>query len=158
MGHYTVYTAGHGELDWDGFTRLLGPYSVEIVVDVRSNPFTTNAPDFNRDRVEYLARRDGMEYLWLGSKLGALTENGRVDYIAREREARYRSGIQELLDLAHDRTVCVLGGASDPERSHRHLLIAQTLLRQHVEVRHILHGGAALAAQADLFHVGPGVS
>jgi uncharacterized protein (DUF488 family) len=158
MAHYTIYTAGHGDLDWDGFAQLLHPYGVEILVDVRSNPYTTNAPDFNRDRVEYLARREGMEYIWLGSKLGALTEDGRVDYVVREREGRYRSGIEELLSLAHDRIVCLLGGAADPERSHRHHLIAQTLLRQHVEVRHVLHDGLAVPAQADLFHVGPSVS
>jgi uncharacterized protein (DUF488 family) len=155
MGHYTVYTAGHGDLDWETFCSLLKPFEVEILIDVRWTPYTHNAPDFDRERIENLARSEGMEYVWLGSKLGALTDDGRVDYVQRERENRYRAGIQELLGLAHDRTVCLLGGTADPERSHRHHLIAQTLLRQHVEVRHILHSGSSLPAQADLFHVGP---
>jgi len=158
MGHYTIYTAGHGDLDWDSFCQLLRPFEIELLVDVRSMPYTDNSPDFDREKIENLARAHGMEYIWLGSKLGALTDDGRVDYIAREREGRYRAGIQELLGLAHDRIVCLLGGAADPERSHRQHLIAQTLLRQHVEVRHILHSGEALPAQADLFHVGPSVA
>ena len=49
---------------------------------------------------------------------------------------------------------CVLGSQADPELSHRHHLIAQTLIRCDVEVRHIMPGGTTELAQADLFHVG----
>lgn len=152
MGHYTVYTAGHGGRDWESFAQLLRPYHVEIVVDVRAYPYVQDSADFNRDRLEHLCRSEGWEYLWLGGQLGALTTDGRVDYVTKERENRYRAGIQQLLSLAHDRTVCVLGGQAEPANSHRHQLIAQTLLRCDVEVRHIMPGGSALPAQADLFH------
>jgi uncharacterized protein (DUF488 family) len=154
MGHYTIYTAGHGGRDWESFAGLLRPHSIEIIADVRAFPYNDAAPEFNRDRIEHLARNEGWEYVWLGGQLGALTADGRVDNVAREREPRYRAGIQELLGLAHDRTVCLLGGQADPEHSHRHQLIAQTLLRCDVEVRHILPSGTAVPAQADLFHVG----
>jgi uncharacterized protein (DUF488 family) len=154
MGHYTVYTIGHGEQDWDSVARQLRAYGVELLVDARAYPYVTGAHHFDRDRLEHLARREGIEYVWLGSNLGALTADGRVDYIAKEREPRYREGINELLGLAHDRCVCVLASQADPELSHRHHLIAQTLIRCDVEVRHILPGGSDVLAQADLFHVG----
>lgn len=133
----------------------LRPYGIEALVDVRSHPYTFPAlgtPWFDREKIEPLARRQGWEYIWLGGKVGALTSEGRVDNIVREQEPGYRAGIRELLDLAGERSICLLGGHSEPYGSHVHALIAQTLLRHHVGVIHILPDGSSSSAQADLFH------
>ena len=152
MAQYHVYTVGHGQLSWDGLRALLEPCSIELLADIRSWPYSETAPHFNRDRLEQQSRRAGMEYIWLGSQLGPLTEDGRVDYLAKEREARYSEGIKLLLDLSAERCSCLFAASVDPLDSHRHLLVAQTLLRHHVDVRHILHSGLVIPAQADLFH------
>ena len=155
MAEYLVFTIGHGENTWDEFIFRLRPHRVEFLVDVRSDPYTFPAvgtPWFDRDKIEGLARRQGWEYLWLGGKVGALTAEGRVDNFVREQEPGYRAGISELLDLAGAHAVCLLGGHSDPFGSHVHTLIAQTLLRHHVGVQHIMMDGTTVQAQADLFH------
>ncbi|MCC7477363.1 DUF488 domain-containing protein [bacterium] len=152
MPHYTVYTVGHGQLSWDEFELLIRPFKLEQLIDVRSMPYSELAPQFNRERLEHSVRRLGMEYLWLGSSLGPLTADGKVDYIERERESRYHDGIQQLLGLAHERRTALLGSQPEPWRSHRHQLIAQTLLRHDVEVLHILPDGSLSHAVADLFH------
>jgi hypothetical protein len=152
---YHIFTIGHGENTWEEFVARLRPHRIEALVDVRSHPFTYPALGlhwFDRERIEPLARRQGWEYLWLGSKVGALTSDGRVDNFVRELEPAYRAGISELLDLAGERNICLLGGHSDPFGSHVHTLIAQTLMRYHVGVQHILMDGATSPAQADLFH------
>jgi uncharacterized protein (DUF488 family) len=155
VSDYTLFTIGHGENTWEEFIFRLKRHGIEALVDVRSHPYTYEAlgtPWFDRDRIEPLARRQGWEYIWLGGKVGALTIDGRVDNFIREQENGYRAGIQELLDLASERRVCLLGGHSDPFNSHVHTLIAQTLLRHHVGVQHILMDGSMAEAQADLFH------
>lgn len=152
MADFTIYTVGHGELSWDQLAAILRRYPVEVVVDVRSFPYVDYAPWFNRDQLEHLVRREGWEYIWSGSRLGALTADGRVDYIAREHEPRYRKGIKELLGIAGERTTCLLASQSDPFVSHRHCLIAQTLLKHNVEVVHLLADGTSCNAQSDLFH------
>jgi uncharacterized protein (DUF488 family) len=152
MAQFTVYSIGHGLLSWDELTRLLKPLEIEVLVDVRAYPYTEVAPWFNRDRVEQMARRTGYEYLWLGGQLGALTSDGRLDYLSKEQDPRYREGILELLTMAHERQVCLFSAQADPQHSHRHHLIAQTLMRHDVRVLHILHDGELVQAQADLFH------
>jgi uncharacterized protein (DUF488 family) len=149
---YTIYTVGHGQLSWEAFAHLLEPYRIELVVDVRSFPYVEAAPWFNRDRLEQQLRRAGLEYLWLGGHLGPLTEKGKVDYVAKEHEPRYREGISLLLTLAAERNVCLLASSPDPLASHRHQLIAQTLLRQDVGVVHLMEEGGSVPAQPDLFH------
>ncbi len=152
MPQYSIYTVGHGQLSWESFKRLLTPRLVEMLIDVRSFPYVQDAPWFNRDRLEQEARKAGWEYLWLGNQLGPLTEEGRVDNVAKEREGRYRQGIQQLLAWASERSVCLVSAQPDPLASHRHTLIGQTLLRHDVGVIHILQDGASISAQADLFH------
>lgn len=152
MADFSIYTVGHGQLGWDELASLLRRYPVEVIVDVRAYPYVDYAPWFNRDQLEHLVRREGWEYIWSGSQLGALTSDGRVDYIAREHEPRYHAGIKELLTIAGERTACLLGSPPDPLASHRHSLIAQTLLKHHVDVVHIMPDGSACFAQSDLFH------
>ena len=152
MPQYTIYSVGHGLLSWDELARLLAPLGIEVLVDVRAYPYSEATPWFDRDRLEHLARRAGYEYLWLGSQLGALTRDGRLDYLSKEQEPRYREGVLELLSMAAERRVCLLSAQADPQHSHRHHLIAQTLLRHDVAVIHVLHDGSIATAQADLFH------
>ena len=152
MPQYTVLTVGHAELTWADFLRIMRPYQIEVLVDVRTYPYSDGVPWFNRDQLEHLARREGWEYIWLGSSLGPLTEAGRVDYLAKETEARYRRGIAQLLDIAAERRTCLFGTQANPLSSHRHHLIAQTLLHHDVAVDHILHDGGMAKAHADLFH------
>jgi uncharacterized protein (DUF488 family) len=152
MADYVVFTIGHGDLSWTELARLLHPAGIEVLVDVRSYPYYEFAPWFNRDQLEHLARREGWEYIWLGSLLGPLTEDGRVDYIAKETEPRYREGIKQLMGIAGERRACLLGSQPEPTAGHRHHLVAQTLLRHNIAVRHLLHNGRVFAAQSDLFH------
>jgi uncharacterized protein (DUF488 family) len=155
MPQYCVYTVGHGTEDWDSFARRLQDFSIEVLLDVRTLPYV-ECSWFNRDRLEGNSRKKGWEYLWLGGKLGPLTEDGRLDYLAKEREKRYQDGIVELMNLAAERTVCLLSSQLDPLDSHRHHLIAQTLMRHDIGVLHIMENGEKMYAQADLFHGLPG--
>ena len=155
MPQYSVYTVGHGSEDWDSFARRLSGHRIEVLMDVRSYPYV-DCHWFNRDRLEHNTRKKGWEYIWLGRKLGPLTEEGRVDYLAKEREKLYQDGIVELMNMAAERNVCILSSQLDPMESHRHHLIAQTLMRHDIGVMHILDNGGLQPAQADLFHGLPG--
>ena len=155
MAEYSVYTIGHGDISWDRFVSLVHRHPVQMIVDIRAFPYYDAAPWFNRDRLEHSIRRQGWEYMWLGSKLGSLTSDGRLDHLAKEHEPAYRDGVKELLSMAGGTCVCLLGTQPDHHNTHRHQLIAQTLLRQDVEVLHILPGGELEPACADLFHSRP---
>ena len=129
MACYTVYTVGHGELSWDGLAQLLGPHQVEVLVDVRSFPYSPAAPWFNRDQLEHLARRTGLEYAWLGSRLGPLTEDGRVDYLAKENEARYRQGLATGVEVLDARQALSQTQALYYQAVHSHVLAKLALER-----------------------------
>jgi len=151
-GFFTVYTIGHSDLQFAEFAERLLARGVNMVVDARSYPYSSFAEWFNRDRIEHALRKHGIEYLFMGSRLGALTGDGRFDYIQREKDPEYKEGVKELLGLAERYCVAVMTSEGDYMSSHRHHLIAQTLLRLRVEVVHITESDADAPAQADLFH------
>jgi uncharacterized protein (DUF488 family) len=169
----TVYTVGHSNLSEDQFLALLSQHGVELVVDVRSAPYSRFTPHFNRESLRLMLIAAGIQYAYAGEKLGgrptdpgcyrhgALPEPGadylqEVDYVAVEQRDWYQAGIQRLCDLAREQRSVVMCSEENPHICHRHHLIGRTLLNQGVEVLHIRQGGELTEAtvalqQTDLF-------
>jgi len=136
----------------DELVQRLRSRGVTLAVDIRSYPYSSHAEWFNRDRIEHSLRKSGIEYVFMGSKLGGLTDDGRFDYIKREKDLNYQDGIKQLLEYAQQYNVALLASEGDYMSSHRHHLVAQTLLKLNVEVVHITESDQDVPAQADLFH------
>jgi len=149
---YTVYTIGHSNLSLAELCERLKSRQIKFLVDVRTYPYSAHADWFNRDKIESPLRKEGIEYLYLGSMLGALTEDGRFDFVSREKDPKYQEGIKRLLELAQNFRVAVMSSEADFQVSHRHHLIAQTLLKLSVEVIHITETNQEEPAQPDIFH------
>ncbi len=153
--YYTIYTIGHGSLTFEEFTARLKARGVSLLIDVRTYPYSSQAEWFNRDRIENALRRHGIEYVFLGSFLGALTDNGRLDFVQREKDLRYKEGIKLVLEYAQNHNLALMSSEANYNSSHRHRLIAQTLLRLAVGVVHINELDGEEVAQPDLFHTYP---
>jgi len=169
----TIFTIGHSNLREEPFLALLNQHQIEMVVDVRSAPYSRFTPHFNREQPRLLLNEAGLQYAYAGEKLGGrptdpgcyrhgvLPEPGadylqEVDYVAVERRAWYQDGIDRLLELATTRRTVVMCSEESPHICHRHHLIGRTLLNRGVDVLHIRQGGGLLLAtvtlqQTDLF-------
>lgn len=169
----TVYTIGHSNLSEDQFLVLLGQHRIELVVDVRSAPFSRFTPHFNRESLRPMLTEAGIQYAYAGEKLGGrppdpscyrhgvLPEPGadylqEVDYVVVEQREWYQAGIRRLRELAQQQRTAIMCSEENPEICHRHHLIARTLLNQGVVVHHIRQGGELTEAtvamqQTDLF-------
>jgi len=149
---YTVYTIGHSNLDAADLVAHLGLHSIELVVDVRAYPYSQYVPWFDRDRVEYLLTRAGVEYAWMGRELGGMTAEGKLDSVVRERDPEYQQSVKELMDLIAARRLAIMCSEGDFNVCHRSTLIAQTLMKHGIRVVHILTDGGTYEAEPDLFH------
>src|SRR5262245_42062636 len=81
----SVYTLGHGLIGLDVLMDLLQQHSVELVVDVRSQPFSGRAPQFNREALGAALDSAGVTYRWVPELGGRpepslMTPTGRPDY------------------------------------------------------------------------------
>ncbi len=142
-----IYSIGHSNVDLGGFTALLSRYEIETLVDARSQPYSRYSPHFSRDALRRAINSAGIEYVFLGDRLGGRPEgeefylNGKADYDAIETAPFYLEGIEQLLQLAARSRAAFMCSEADFKKCHRYHLITRTLVRRGVRVFHILHTG-----------------
>ena len=146
--HPTIFTIGHSNHPVEEFLSLLKSQAVELLVDVRSAPFSRFSSHFNRGLLAASLRQCGMEYLFLGNELGARSddpscyEGGRVQYDRLAATALFRSGIDRVLRESSQHQVALMCAEKEPLDCHRTLLVAPALAHRACSVVHILADGS----------------
>jgi uncharacterized protein (DUF488 family) len=151
----TVYTIGHSDHTTADLVSLLRRYGIALVVDVRSQPYSRWAHQFNRETLARDLQEAGIAYQFMGDVLGgrpadpALYDPGeeRPDYDRMAQTPVYQAGIDQLLVCAQAERVAVMCSEGDHHHCHRHLLLAQTLLERGVHVLHIQPDGSTVAGE-----------
>lgn len=138
----TIYTIGHSNHEFDRFLALLRYQGIELLVDVRSSPYSRYVPQANRETLAGALIRKGIGYLFMGEKLGGKPDGVVVDYDELRASSSFQQGITELIALAVERRVAIMCSEGDHRRCHRHLLITPTLLDQDAAVVHIQPDGS----------------
>jgi uncharacterized protein (DUF488 family) len=150
-----IHTIGHANHEMAAFIDLLRQNGISLVMDVRSQPYSRWASQFNRELLAHDLEAASIAYRFVGDALGgrptdpALYDPGqdRPDYARVAQSPAYQAGIDHLLDLARAGNLVVMCSEGDHRRCHRHLLITQTLVRRGVRVLHIQPDGTTVEGQ-----------
>ena len=106
-----IYTIGHSNVDVDEVVRSLEEYEIEMVLDVRSSPYSRFAPQFNREPLAEHLHMAGIEYVYAGQYLGGRPkdpscydqdDDSKVLYGEIENKEWYQQGIDRQLDALAD--------------------------------------------------------
>jgi uncharacterized protein (DUF488 family) len=145
------------------FIDLLRRQGVQLVADVRSQPYSRRWPQYQREPFKRDLARAGLSYHFLGAQLGGrppeselYDESDRPDYERVRETERFAAGFVDLVQLATRSPIVLMCAEEDPVRCHRHLLIAPALLTRGFQVLHIRGDGRTqsddgLSPQLDLF-------
>ena len=142
-----VLTVGHSTHTIDVFLSLLSRHGVTALADVRSTPYSRANPQFNRETLERHLKAQGIKYVFLGTELGARSndvtcyEHGRVQYARLARTDLFRSGIDRVIRGADEYCIALMCAEKEPLDCHRTLLVARALDELGVTVKHILADG-----------------
>lgn len=145
----TVYTIGHSAHTYKEFEGLLLGSGIEVVVDIRSAPYSRYAPQFDKELLQKSLAETGIKYLYLGRELGGRPQSpeyydarGHVLYGRMKSDPAFASGIERLERGIASFTVALLCGEEDPACCHRRLLVGRVLAERGHELLHIRAGGS----------------
>lgn len=146
-----ILTIGHSNHPLDHFFHLLHAHAIELLVDVRSHPYSRFFPHFNKARLETTVTEAGLGYRFFGDLLGGKPDDdrfydskGHVLYGLLARSPHFLHGIDELVALAGRHRVAIMCAEEDPSCCHRRLLITPVLLDCGLSVLHIRRDSSLL--------------
>jgi len=144
-----VFTIGHSNHEPGVFVELLRRHGVEVLVDVRSSPYSKYASQFNHDSLKAVLNRAGIKHAYMGRELGGMPEGaefydgeGYVLYGRLAALGTFQEGIGRVIDGAGRVRMALMCSEEDPGGCHRRLLLARVLRERGVEVRHIRGDGS----------------
>lgn len=128
------------------FLHVLALHQINVIADVRSQPYSRRYPHFSKQALELSLAEAGVHYVYLGRELGARRGerecyvDGAVDFDLVANLPLFASGLARLqADLLKYR-VALLCAEKDPLDCHRALLVARHAAR-FAEISHILADG-----------------
>lgn len=71
----TVYTIGYSQDTFAPFEERLAQHDIDLLVDVRSAPYSRYQTDFRYGVIEGLCRQADLEYRYMGDRLGGKPDN-----------------------------------------------------------------------------------
>ena len=145
-------TVGHSTYKIDDFVRLLKAHGVNCIVDVRSQPYSRFAAQFNRESLKTDLKIHDITYDWRGDCLGGrykesrlLFADGKVDFKKVRQLAQFREGIRRVIDgIRKGLHICLMCAEKEPFNCHRFVLVSPELAREGVQVKHILSAGQTI--------------
>jgi uncharacterized protein (DUF488 family) len=151
-----IYTIGHSNHSMPFFLDLLRQHNIEVLVDVRSQPFSRFTPHFNSRELKEAVTNAGFKYLFMGKELGGRPDGkefydaeGHANYAKWAQAPLFLQGVERLQTGIAKYQVAMMCTEENPTDCHRNLLVARALDKLGIEIKHIRADGT-LQSQADL--------
>jgi len=152
----TIYTIGHSVHEIDYFIELLKKYDINLVLDVRSSPYSKYAPQFNKKNIEEKLEENGIHYNFVGDSFGARQKNpnlyskdGIVDFDKVRESIKFKATFNKVIDNINNANMVLMCSEKEPIDCHRSILISKAFYRKGINIQHILADGE-IETQKDL--------
>ncbi|MCE5315482.1 MAG: DUF488 domain-containing protein [Armatimonadota bacterium] len=153
---FTIGHSNHGILD---FLNILKRNRIQVLVDVRSDPYSRYASQFNKTEFSRHVDAAGITYRYSGNAIGGkpkdpslLTASGKPDYDKLAATEPFQDELRAIVEIAQTKRVAIMCSEADPMGCHRERILAQVLRSWGVDVKHIMpDGNPAKVEQPGLF-------
>jgi uncharacterized protein (DUF488 family) len=144
-----LFSIGHSNQTEQQFTALLQQHGIQVLVDVRSQPYSRFSTQFNSEPLQVILTAANIRYMFMGDELGGrpnglqyYDDEGHVLYHRLSTAPFFLRGIERLIHGMRTYRIAMMCSEENPAICHRHLLISRVLDRRGVEVQHIRGDGS----------------
>lgn len=131
-------------------------HEIEVVVDVRSSPYTRYATHFNKEPLQQALENAGVKYIYMGKQLGGMPkdeslydDDGHLRYAVVASGEPFKQAIQRLINGVEKYKIALMCGEENPTNCHRRKLLAPALAEFNVHCLHV-RGDGRLQTESDL--------
>jgi uncharacterized protein (DUF488 family) len=144
-----IFTIGHSTHQIDTFLQILKKNHINVVIDVRSIPYSRFANQYNKDNLKSFLKSNDIFYIPMGDLLGArheddslLFNDGKVNFQKVVSTNKFNDGIKRINEgLNKGYTIVLMCSEKNPLECHRFSLISHFLDEHGYDVNHILPEG-----------------
>jgi uncharacterized protein (DUF488 family) len=130
-----IYTIGHSNHEWQDFLSLLRSHNVDLLVDIRSKPYSRYVRWATKDNLLKKLPEADIDYYYLGDKLGGIRLSDMT------MQAAFECGIDDLVQLLKDgEKAAIMCAEENPANCHRQVVSAM-LHEKGFEIIHIRGDG-----------------
>lgn len=137
-----LYTIGYsGFPTSDDFVRELNKYGVQILIDVRSSPYSAYYSAYNKEPLSAKLKDNNIYYYNYARQFGARQEdtsfykNGRLDFATFSKSPQFLDGVRSV--EKSNAVIAFMCGEKHPSECHRSILVARAFSDRGHEIVHI---------------------
>lgn len=142
----TLFTIGYsGFPNVDEFVDILKHYEIQILIDVRSSPFSSHFPNYNKDNLSNALNKNNILYFNYARQFGARQENrdfyknGRLDFETFTKSEQFMSGVANV--EKSKAKIVFMCAEKKPIDCHRTIMVARAFSLRGYNIIHIMPNG-----------------
>ncbi len=125
---------------------MIKHFEINCIVDVRSIAASSRFPQYNKEFLASSLKENGITYMHFAQEFGArhtdpelLDDKGKVDFEKVRKSSNFKNGVERLRKgLEKGFQISLMCSESDPFDCHRFSMISVELVKEGLEVIHIL--------------------
>ena len=145
----TIYTIGYAGFSRDIFIQELKKYTISVLIDVRSSPFSSFHSEYNKDILKAALKKNNIYYRNYAKEFGARQDNldlytsdGYLDFEKVAQSDDFQNGLSKLCNSIKQGYIPALMCAEiNPFDCHRAILVSRAFYECGYNVIHILPKG-----------------
>lgn len=142
MINCTLYTIGYGNRSLTEFVSLLIRERIQVLVDVRTYPYSRHRPFLNKGHLADFLDKVGIDYIFKGNELGGLNIEAPGSQGLTPQRRVYLNGLgflEQGIELGH--RIAVMCCEADHLKCHRYSMIGEDITKRGWQVVHIDKNG-----------------
>lgn len=144
-----LFTIGYTTFQFDDFIDVLKHHEIDVVIDVRSLPYSKYHAQYNKEIIEGILKNNKIHYRNYSTEFGArqmerqyFSRDGYLDFELFTESKWFKYGFDKInTSLTKGFNIVLMCAEKDPAACHRAIMVSRVFHNNGKAVNHILADG-----------------
>ena len=148
-----IFTIGYSGFTTDEFIRVLLQNKINVLVDVRSSPYSKYFSEYNKEVLAVNLDKRGIYYRNFAKEFGArqddtafYSENGYLDFAKFAKSNQFEKGIEKIeKGIDQNFLFALMCAEKNPVNCHRTIMVARAFSKLGYQIIHLQPEGKSIS-------------